>query len=148
MLLNIETTVVGVLSILTVGILNGGCLCEQANEKLQPKIQMIEETLDGGGKVVFEGYYMDGRSVEHGKCVLTEKDGVRCEMYYSHGLADGKCRWYYLDGSLAFEGTYVKNQPWDGILMSLGMCVGPPHRYRSGKDEGVWRDPKGVFVDE
>jgi hypothetical protein len=69
-------------------------------------------------------------------------------MHYDHGLAEGKCRWYYADGSLAFEGTYRKNTPWDGVAITLGMCNDGPHKYRLGRDCGPWKDPKGVFVDE
>ena len=149
MMLNIGTRMmVGVIAAFTVGMLCGGCLCEQPNEESHPKIQRIEKQLDGGGRVVFDGYYKDGRAVEHGKSVIFYAGGSRFEVNCCHGIMDGKCSWYYPDGSLGFEGTYRKGKPWDGVAIPTDMRGELPHKYMSGKDGGVWQDPKGIWVDE
>jgi hypothetical protein len=133
----------GLVAVIAVGVLCNGCI----NRQPHPKVQRLEKILTGGGKIVFEGYYKDGSVIEHGRCVFTETDGLRCEMYYKHGLANGKCRWYYPDGSLAFDGKYRDDKPWDGILIPIGMCSGAPNKYKAGEECEVWKDPRGIFVD-
>lgn len=140
--------VICVIGVPVIGLMVIGCSNRKIDKEPSLKVQRIEKELNGGTHVVFDGYYKDGQSVEHGQCVVVFKNGLRCEMLYSHGVANGECKWYYKDGAFAFQGTYKMGKPWNGIVMPLGISVGLPHKYSSGKDNGPWTDPKGVFVDE
>jgi hypothetical protein len=126
----------------------GGCISRDSDGQSRSAVQYIETRNENGDQISFEGYFRNGRAVEHGKCRIQFTEGMRCEMLYRDGVADGLCIWYYADGTMAMEGTYVDDRPWDGVLMTIGITVGEPHQYKAGSDLGIWQDPRGIFVDE
>ena len=144
----IHLKILGLLAVLPTVILCNGCTSPKVIEEPHPAAQRMEKQLPGGGTVVFYGYYKDGKVVEHGDLSCIEKDGSRFEMHYNHGIIEGKCRWYYPDGSLGFEGTYRHGKPWKGVLAPTDITGELPHKYILGIDCGIWKDPKGIYVDE
>ena len=66
------------------------------------------------GNLIFEGEYLNGKRNGKGKEYFDDK--LEFEGEYLNGKRKGKGKDYYYDGTLSFEGKYLDNERWKGIL--------------------------------
>ncbi len=102
-----------------------------------PEIRRIQK-VDQAGHVQAEyTTYQDskGREIKHGLYVGFYQDGTKyCELNYEHGIRDGRCTLYSIDGRQSYTGYFRKGKPWEGDIQ-LGERL---YRFDNGRLIGVW----------
>ena len=70
------------------------------------------------GKLVFEGEFKDGKRNGNGKqyLILSSELKLLYEGEYKDGKKNGKGKEYDVNGDLIFDGYYLKDKKWDGLV--------------------------------
>ena len=74
---------------------------------------------DYNDNLIFEGEYLNGQRNGKGKEYSPSNKELTFEGEYLNGMKNGKGKEYYYKDKIKFEGEYLSNKRWNGIMYDL-----------------------------